>query len=333
MSSPLVATRPIAPDHRTPPVVVIGLPRSGSSFLSHVMSALDDWYVFDDLYLYRQARAIGANGALRGEQLEKLIDFLGWQLRARIQFESDFARPECSLDDVSEMNAAMLETFRETPVHWHELMEEWLVRLALHHGRSRWGYKAPQDFMQMEMLAGLFPGIRFVFILRDPRDTMSSFKFVDGEDGRPGQYHPWVYARYWRMANQRADQNARTLGVPMLRVRFEDLVGDPRREGQRLADFLDTKLSGELPGGANTSFREGDRKTISETERWICERVAGNEMDRQGYDRDAARFRIRDLPDLAATTLRFASHQTRRLWKNPAARTSVTGFLRNLGRS
>ncbi len=297
------------------------------------MSALDDWYVFDDLYLHRHARAMGASGALEREQLEKLVDFLGWQLRARIQFETDFNRPDCSLDDVSEMNAALLETFSKTPVRWHELMEEWLVRLALHHGRSRWGYKAPQDFMQMEMLTGLFPGIRFVFILRDPRDTMSSFKFVKSEDGTPGQYHPWVYAHYWRMANQRADQYARALDVPMLRVRFEDLVGDPPREGRRLAEFLDTKLSGALPSGANTSFRDGARRSISETERWICERVAGREMDRQGYARDGARFRVRDLPDLATTTLRFTSHQTRRLWKNPAPRTSVAGFLRNLGRS
>ncbi len=332
MPSPLFATRPIAPDHRTPPVIAIGLPRSGSSFLSHVMSALEDWYVFDDLYLYRQARAMGAQGPLQHDQLEKLVDFLGWQLRARIKFEHEFARPHCSLNDVALMDDALLETFADTPVCWHELMEEWLVRLALHHDRPRWGYKAPQDFMHMEMLSRLFPGVRFVFIVRDPRDTMTSFKYVKGEDGTPGQYHPWVYARYWRMANQKAGHSARKLDLPMLRVRFEDLVADPPGEAQRIAEFLDTELRDTLPSGANTSFRDGPRMTITETERWICERVAAREMDRQGYAPEGARLRAGDLPDLARTTLRFASHQARRLWRNPAARTSVVGFLRNLGR-
>lgn len=313
---------------------MIGLPRSGSTFLSHVMSALDDWYVFDDLYLYRNARAMGALGPLKPDQLERLVDFLGWQVRARIRFEQNFSRPNCDDEDVTHMGEALLETFAAQPVLWHELMEEWLVRLALHHGRSRWGYKAPQDFMHMPMLARLFPGVRFVFLVRDPRDTMTSFKFVRGEDGAPGQYHPWVYARYWRMANQQADRHARELGLPMLRARFEDLVADPRSEAERIAHFLDTRLGAELPGGQpNTSFSESARQSITETERWICERVAGPVMDTHGYPRQGARPRLGDLWDLSRTSLRFAGHQTQRLWQKPEARSSVASFLRNLVRS
>ncbi len=334
MSSPLFASQPVAPDHRAPPVVVVGLPRSGSSFLSHVMSALQDWYVFDDLYLHRQARAMKALGPLSGEQLAALVHFLGWQVRARIKFEEDFSKPQCSLDDVDRMTEAVTEAFAGRNVHWHELLEEWLVRLALHHGRHRWGYKAPQDFMHMEMLAGLFPGIRFVFIVRDPRETMCSFKYVDGEDGTPGQYHPWVYARYWRMANVDAVATAEALGLPVLRVRFEDLVRDPTAEGHRLAAFLGTSLEDEiLQDGGNTSFREGPRRSLTETERYICERVAGDVMAAEGYALEGARPRIGDVWDLTRTTLRFAGHQAVRLLRDPAARGSVRSFLSQLRRS
>ena len=53
--SPLFAISPVVSEPKPSPVVVVGLPRSGSSFLSYVISQIDDWYVFDDLYLFRTA--------------------------------------------------------------------------------------------------------------------------------------------------------------------------------------------------------------------------------------------------------------------------------------
>ena len=43
------------------PVVVVGLPLSGSSLLGHVLLQATDCYVFDDLYTARQAQELGAN--------------------------------------------------------------------------------------------------------------------------------------------------------------------------------------------------------------------------------------------------------------------------------
>ncbi len=330
-SDPFLARRSLAPDHRRPPVVVVGLPRSGSSYLSHLMSQLEDWFVFDDLYLYRQARALGADGALDPEQLHRLVDFLGWQLRARLKYDRDFVQLRCRLDEVDGLCEAVEAALGAQPVRWHELLEEWMVRLALRHGRTRWGYKAPQDFMHMEELAALFPGVRFVFIVRDPRQTMASFKYVRGEDGAPGQYHPLVYARYWRMAHELTERSAAEHGLPLLRVRFEELVADPLGQGRRIAAFLGTRLEEPLvPMGANTSFRAGERRDITPTERWLCERVTGPRLADAGYAASGARPRLRDVPDLMATTLRFAAYQGRRLWRDPAARESVRGYLARL---
>jgi hypothetical protein len=328
--SPLFSRSRLALEHRTSPVVVVGLPRSGSSYLSHVMSCIDDWFVFDDLYLHREARALGVAGRLDAKQLEGLIFFLGWQLRARLRFDRDFVRLRCELDDVDEMDRALRETFTGEHVEWHELLEEWLVRLALLHGCRHWGYKAPQDFMHMPLLARIWPDIRFVLLVRDPRANMASAKYVEGEDGDRGQYHPLVHARYWQMAQRLTRRNAEELGVPLHHVRYEDLVRDPDGVGAELATFLDSRLSGSVPAmGANTSFRAGERKTLTPTETWLCEQINGPLMERAGYKREGASPRLRDVPDLLWTSARFAAYQTARMVRDPAARASVGSFVRN----
>lgn len=324
--SPLFATSPVVTEPKPSPVVVVGLPRSGSSFLSYVISQIDDWYVFDDLYLFRAAKAHGVDGALTNEQLEKLIDFLGWQLRARIRFVT-FESPRCSWSDVDRMNEALLTTFRGKSLLWHELLEEWMTRLARHHGCSHWGYKAPQDFMHLDMLRELWPGVRFIFIYRDPRRVMASKKYVSGGDGEPGQYHPAVYSRYWRMA---ADTMTQAGGPAEVHpVKFEALIADPNGEARAIARFLGSTFDGEVErSDGNTSFAAGKRKSITPTEEWICERVAGNAMQSLGYTVGRGRLRLRDLPNLLSTSVRFTACQLRRLVKSPAARQSVKSFVK-----
>jgi hypothetical protein len=294
------------------------------------MSQIDDWYVFDDLYLYRTAMAKGVDGPLTGEQLEELVEFLGWQLKARIKWVT-FEPPRCTWDDVDRMNEALLTTFRGKPLLWHELLEEWMTRLARHHGCSHWGYKAPQDFMHLDLLRKLWPGVRFIFIYRDPRRVMASKKYVNDQDGDPRQYHPLVYSRYWRMSIEAMARAAGSANVQF--VRFEELIADPNREASKIAQFLGTTFEGDVRrSDGNTSFTAGERKAITPTEEWICERIAGDAMQDQGYVLKQARPRLRDLPDLLWMSFRFTAHQSLRLATDGRARQSVRSFLKVLAR-
>ena len=329
-ASPLFATTPIVDAHE-PPLIVVGLPRSGTSFLADLLSQMPDWYVFDDLFLYRKAKSIGVDGPLSPAQLDQLIRFLGWQIRARMRFKQ-FSVPQMAWEDVDRMDRALSETFRGRTVQWHELMEEWLTRLSQHHGCHRWGFKATQDFLHLGVLQSVFPETRFIFVLRDPRTMLASKKFVRAEDGHPAAYHPIVYSVYWKMAVERMLSAARPLSSPVLSVRFEDLVADPAAEGRRLAEFLETQLEGEIEiPRPNTSFGSGkQRRTITPTESWFCERIAGSAMLAQGYSLGEGRFRLRDLPELCWITVRFGCYQLWRLASEPSARVSVVAFLRNL---
>ena len=304
-NSVLFQTTPLVTESR-PPVVVVGLPRSGSSFLSHVLSALDGWYVWDDLYLLQRVKALKTQGPLSKKQVDGLLSYLGWTIRAKLNHDADFTKPNLSMDDVDRFVEAMRDTYPEGNIRWEILLEEWMMRLARHHGFTRWGYKTPQDFHHMDELTDSFPGIRFVYIVRDPRRMMASFKFVNPRDGNPKQYHPLVYALYWKMAYTKVQRYAASGREPVLTMKFEDLVADPDAAAAIMADFLDSELTGKVPEQErNTSFGSGKRQDISETEKWICEKVTGEAMNALGYTRENPSFRFRDIPDFLQTTVRL----------------------------
>ncbi len=331
--NPLFATRRVALDFKSPPLVVVGLPRSGTSFLSHVLTAIQDWYIFDDLYFRRKVVSMGAYGPFKASQLEELVRFLTWQVRARLKWDSDFPKPECTLEDMDNMERILVETFRDSTITWSELLEEFLVRLALLHGKTHWGYKAPGDFLHLEELMALFPGTRLIFCLRDPRAVMASFKFLSGEDGTRKQYHPVAYARYWALAEQTLEATQRN-GLAVELALFEDFVAHPAAVGRRLAEFLESDLVEKyLPKGANTSFSRGKRKTITQTEEWICEKLCGPGMSRLGYEIHGSTPRLKDVLDLLQITMRFIAYQVVRAIRDRGMRASVFDFARRAIRS
>ncbi len=312
-------------------MIVVGLPRSGSSFLAHLMSQMGDYYIFDDLYVTQQARAIKAKGPLTPEQFAVLLNYLCWQIRARIRFEENYFKPQATWDDVDRMEESLKQTYAEIPVTWDELTEEVLTRLARYHGRSQWGYKCPGDFQVMEDLRKTFPDVRFVAIMRDLRKVCSSKKFVPKQDGEAGEYHVLAYAIYWRMAYRKIMAFRDGGTAPIHMIRFEDLTSSTEDELARLAAYLDTEVKREVQTQTvNTSFKGKQRREITPTERWICHRVAAAELAEAGYPVDAGRFRFVDLPHLAVQSAVFAMMHARRWVRKPRSRASVVDFLRNL---
>jgi hypothetical protein len=311
---------------RYPPVVAVGLPRSGSSFLSDIISQLDDWYMFDDLYLYREAKSIGAvDGDLTKEELDKLIFFLGWQIRARIKF-GIYSVPDMTLEDVDKMDEALKITFFDKRIRWHNLLEEWMLRLAHNEGCSHWGYKAPQDFMHLDLLEEIFPGISYIYIKRDPRKMMASLKYVRSQDGNPSQYHPVFYSIYWKKASQIMLKHSHSYRVHQ--VKFELLVKSPQSEAEKIAGFLGSKLSKELiVKQANTSFSKSKRKNLTMTEKWLCEKIINSTLEDNGYESGQGKFKLSDVFDLIITSVRFSFYQLNRIRRRKSSLVSIKSFL------
>lgn len=313
------------------PLILVGLPRSGSSFLSDLISQSGHYFVFDDLYLARAAEERGCVGRLTEAQLDELLHFLGWQIRARIRFKR-FSVPHMLQSDVDPMNAAIKAAYAADPSGdgptWVDLQREWLTRLCRLNGCKDWGFNLPGAFLSIDSFRKAYPGARFLFLFRNPQDVLASFKYISRHhtDGNPGQYHPIVYAHYWRKSVDayRAAKAKSPDRVTM--TTFDRVTSDPATALTEVAAFFDFDASAEVKTAApNTSFRKNSRRTITGLEAAILKRAAGRQIDFLGFEAPAGQQRVGDLLDFLFTTARFTWHQGRRIARNP-------GVLRRMGR-
>lgn len=287
------------------PLIVVGLPRSGSSSLSDVLSQTGIYYVFDDLYLYREVQRLNAFGPLSEDQLDKLLFFLGWQIRARIRFKP-YAVPQMLQEDVDRMNEGIKAAFSGKTFDWSDLQREWLYRITLLNGSEHWGYNMPGAFRNLDYLIKVYPECRILFLFRDPNNVLSSYKHIkDHRDGDYRRYHPVVYAVYWMRSVSTYFRFKKQMPDRVAHIRFEDMVADADMALAPLADFLGVEAvsSVKIPA-KNTSFSKG-RKALNGVETALLNLVAGTGMRDLGYAPQRGRMALYDLVELMLVTGRF----------------------------
>ncbi len=101
-------------------------------------------------------------------------------------------------------------------------------------GKVRWGDKTPPYVQIIPQLATLFPGARFICLMRDGRDVAKSFQslLVYGTSVRQNTIE-WLEANRWErkwLVSEHASS--------MLRVRYEDLVLDPEATLRGICTFI-----------------------------------------------------------------------------------------------
>ncbi len=206
------------------PVFVVGCPRSGTTMLTLMLHAhpriaipsaetrflLPIWaerHRFSDLTSRDQRRALGRAITARGSRVREL------GLRPRDLVKEIVAGPPT-------LGSALGIVFRA---------------YARQHGKQRWGDKRPLYAQHVATLLRLFPDAQIIHIVRDGRGCVASLKRM-----------PWFHQTsldamaLWSLSTHCADVDQRGLPADTFyRLRYEDLVADPRCELARMCAFLD----------------------------------------------------------------------------------------------
>lgn len=120
-------------------------------------------------------------------------------------------------------------------------IETLFAKPALELGRPIWGFKEVRyGLSDVRLLQELFPRLRVIQIVRDPRDVLRS---LDDWEGHPG----WTRRdteealRYWlKVAASFIGSGAQPdLCRLILTVRYEDLIADTRRWSAAIADHFE----------------------------------------------------------------------------------------------
>ncbi len=196
---------------------------------------------------------------------------------------------------------------------------------AARQGKQRWGDKTPQYVSRIPTLAEVFPGARFIHIIRDGRDVALSWL------RRPhGPQNLYSAARTWQSFVAIGRRDGAALGGAYAEVRYEALLADPEPEMRRLCEFI-----GE-------SWEPGLLKPAPRSPRYLSRSAKGQgfhnraevERDNSGRWRSAMSPEQRSLfESVAAPMLSDLGYETEGLARPLTAPRRAVWWLDNLIRT
>ena len=236
-----------------PPVIVLGVRRSGTTLLRVMLDRNPELAVPDESYFVpqlarRHRGAVDPDAFL--DDLRRLPTLAEWGLEP----DAVAARLRPGMP-AGEAIAAVFATY------------------AAERGKPRWGDKTPLYMQHLTLLERLFPDARFVHLIRDGRDAALSFLSVAAGIMTEGWGHPRDPAGF---ACQWATEvrAARVLGARVgpgryLEVRYEALVADAQAELRRICDFAGLAYEDGMLGyvGQTDSARKEHQQRLNEPPR------------------------------------------------------------------
>jgi hypothetical protein len=201
------------------PILVLGAGhRCGSTLIQRLLSSHPDVMIWGEhLGQLRELLDVHAN-------LRDWSQTLG--RRARDMFQDDGYQSFMAnlLPDVEQVDDAVRVFVRR-------LFEDPAIGM----GRPIWGFKEVRyGRPEVERLARLFPGLAVVYLIRDPRDVLRSLDEWERQ-GTWGRELTENAVNCWHRAAESFVPTGTDDDLPVLRLRYEDVVADPRGTGAAVA--------------------------------------------------------------------------------------------------
>ena len=183
------------------PVFIVGMPRSGTTLVEQILASHHEVF-----------------GAGELDAIEAIAHRLSSVVRAA-------AYP----DSVADLDAATCR----------RLGDAYLARLAtLDADTARVTDKMPANFRHLGLIALMLPGARIVLCRRNPLDVCLSCYIQNFTQGSEFSNDLADIAAYYRAYRRLIDHWRRVLPVPMLDVRYEELIADQAAVSRRIVDFV-----------------------------------------------------------------------------------------------
>ncbi|MFW0794449.1 sulfotransferase [Gordonia sp. CPCC 205515] len=253
----LIRTHPEIRDIEiTPPIVIAGLQRSGTTMLHRLIGAdpqmrsVGSWEVIH--LLPRKHEKPGAPRAriAQTKGAELALRYLNPHFFAIHAVEADGPEEDVLLQEysiLSQVPEAMLSVpsyaawLQRQDMHQsYEYLRTLLQILHTQNPRPRWVLKTPAHLEHLDTLLDVFPNALIVQTHRDPRSTTASFSsmLAHGHSMFSDHVDASAVARHWLSRN--ADMVNRALDVRAARpevfldVQYTDLIDDPMGQVERI---------------------------------------------------------------------------------------------------
>lgn len=267
------------PASENPFVFLIGCPRSGTTLLQRMLDNHPQLTVANDTHFITRAakRELRreADPALTPELLKHVYDYRRFRRMGLDEADVEKAAHGC-------------RTYSAFVSKLYDIRAE-------HMGKPLSGEKTPDFCRQIPALNSLFPGAKFVHIIRDGRDTaLSAMNWATATKG-PGKWSLWAEdpvgtcALWWCWQAGTGVRDGHALDKKLYyELKYEQLVGDPSAELSAIADFLKIPDSEEM---ANYfAGKTKDNPNLSAKSAWLPPTQGLREWRHQMDEEDVAVF-------------------------------------------
>lgn len=209
---------------------VIGCPRSGTKLLRGLLNN------HPDISLGQEGNFIPALIHHFGEDADVTQRETWRAVHHQLSLSTFYAKQVGEGVKLSEeaFVAALDERAKDKTVAWADVFEVILKASGPDPNAFIYGDKSHGYINIVPLLRRLFEDIRFIFIVRDPRDQALSVRDTWGRNLLRS-------AQIWATICERAAQHDFGHAADTLVVRYEDLSSDPKGELTRVCKFLDVK--------------------------------------------------------------------------------------------
>ena len=214
----------MSPAANSRPIFVVGAPRTGTTLVRDILNRHPHIHLFDEVHFFERIWDERARwGDLSKEESRRAAIH---RLRGIVQeFGSD---KEVAVQLTPE---AFEERMMQEGGGYSGLLAALLKTGAELKGASSWGDSSPQDVLYLPKIFEWFPDARVVALVRDPRDFLSSYKNYHrrGVPTYRERYNPLMNSILWRTSMTAVlEAGSEPWAAAVLRLRYEDLVGDPQ---------------------------------------------------------------------------------------------------------
>jgi len=225
-----------APVHReknVAPFFIVGSGRAGTTLLRRILQASDQIHIPPEIWSFKKTyrRFRRYRSVLRWDDLASMLT------RGYIaggNFDEGFHREGLSI--IQELNDLSVE---------ERSLAKIIDTINRRHGEykgttfSRWGDKTPLNSSCMQEIIDVFPGAKFIHMIRDPADVVRSYLKYD--DVAPNATDLKSASDRWKQAVESVRTFSQMQGR-VLDVRYEDFVANPETETKSICSFLGVRF-------------------------------------------------------------------------------------------
>ena len=222
----------IEPVEPSPPIFIVGPPRSGTSLLSALIGSHSRIACGPETDLFR---------AFPLKEARKIAQKHNWRKSAVRRLENIKYPDGESLATQFGLGPDQLMQYLDTqPGSVRSIYSVIPALFAKVQDKVRWAEKTPSHLFYVDQIREEFPDAKIIRIIRDPRDSIPSFiKNIGLSSSYVGEFYRWT--EVYTKSNPLFEHDAQSMTV-----RYEDLVSDPEKEVKSICSFIGENFEPEM---------------------------------------------------------------------------------------